>query len=81
MDSGASSSSARDVFGVVISMQISDETGKEVDSKRIDFGKLKLDQVRELADLFTMIASNIEYIKKLEPQYERLDKSKPAYLR
>lgn len=68
------------IFNVCVTMEISDENGKEVDSKKIDFGKLKLDQVRGLTDLFSMMASNIEYIKKLEPQYEKLDKSKPAYL-
>lgn len=73
-------SSSSEVFGVVVSMQITDMSGKEVDSKKIDFGKLKLDQVRGLTDLFSMMASNIEYIKKLEPQYEKLGKSKPAYL-
>ncbi len=74
------SESSSDIFEVVISMQITDESGKEVDSKKIDFGKLKRDQVHGLADLFSMMASNVEYIKKLEPQYEKLDKSKPAYL-
>jgi hypothetical protein len=70
-----------DVFEVVVSMIITDSSGKEADSKKIDFGKLKRDQVKGLADLFSMMASNVEYIKKLEPQYERLDKSKPPYLR
>ena len=72
--------SSQGIFGVVVSMQITDESGKEVDSKKIDFGKLKLDQVKGLTDIFSMMASNIEYIKKLEPQYEKLDKSKPPYL-
>jgi hypothetical protein len=72
--------SLSEIFGVVVSMQITDESGKEVESKKIDFGKLKRDQVKGLTELFSMMASNIEYIKKLEPQYEKLDKSKPAYL-
>jgi Zn-finger domain-containing protein len=75
------SNDASGIFGVVVTMEITDVTGKEVDSKKIDFGKLKRDQVKGLADLFSMMSSNIEYIKKLEPQYERLDKNKPPYLR
>ena len=74
-------SSDSEVYEVVVAMKITDSSGKEVDSKTIDFGKLKKDQVKGLADLFAMMASNVEYIKKLEPQYEKLDKSKPAYLR
>jgi hypothetical protein len=74
------SDSSSDIFEVTISMQITDESGKEVDSKKIDFGKLKRDQVKGLADLFSAMASNVEYIKRLEPQYEKLDKSKPGYL-
>ena len=74
-------SSDSEVYEVVVAMKITDGSGKEVDSKTIDFGKLKKDQVKGLADLFAMMASNVEYIKKLEPQYEKLDKSKPAYLR
>jgi hypothetical protein len=76
-----SSSKMQEIFGVVVTMMITDTTGKEVESKKIDFGKLKRDQVKGLADLFSMMSSNVEYIKKLEPQYERLDKSKPPYLR
>ena len=75
------SSESSDIFGVVVTMMITDTSGKEVDSKMIDFGKLKRDQVKGLTDLFSMMASNMEYIKKLEPQYEKLDKSKPPYLR
>ncbi|MHB1907338.1 MAG: hypothetical protein ACYCQJ_00550 [Nitrososphaerales archaeon] len=74
-------SSDSEVYQVVVAMKITDSSGKEVDSKTIDFGKLKQDQVKGLADLFAMMASNVEYIKKLEPQYEKLDKSKPPYLR
>ena len=67
-------------YDVVVSMEISRENGVAVDSKRIDFGKLKEDQVRGLTDIFTMMAANIEYLKKLAPQFERMDKSKPQYL-
>jgi hypothetical protein len=68
------------IFSVVVTMIIMDDAGKEVDSKKIDFGKLRRDQVKGLADLFSMMSSNMEYIKKLQPQYEKLDKSKPPYL-
>jgi Zn-finger domain-containing protein len=67
-------------FDVVVSMEISRENGDTVDSKRIDFGKLKEDQVKGLTDIFSMMAANIEYLKKLAPQFERMDKSKPQYL-
>jgi hypothetical protein len=67
-------------YDVVVSMEISNEKGSQVDSKRIDFGKLKEDQVKGLTDIFSMMAANIEYLKKLAPQFERMDKSKPQYL-
>lgn len=54
--------------------------GKSVETKDVDFGILKKSQVRGLTDLFSMMAANVEYIKKLAPQFEKLDKSKPAYL-
>ena len=68
-----------DLFGVEVTMLVSKD-GKEVDRKRVDFGKIKEAQVKGLADLFSMMAANIEYLKKLTPQFEKLDKSKPAYL-
>lgn len=68
-----------DLYDVVVTMQISKE-GKDVDLKKVDFGKLKEAQVRGLADLFSMMSSNIEYIKSLTPQFEKIDKSKPSYL-
>ena len=60
-------------------MQISKD-GREVDRKKLDFSKLKEAQVKGLADLFSMMSANIEYIKSLTPQFEKLDKSKPSYL-
>lgn len=68
-----------DLFSVEVTMLVSKD-GKEVDRKRVDFGKIKEAQVKGLADLFSMMAANIEYLKKLTPQFEKLDKSKPAYL-
>ena len=67
-------------YDVIVSMEISNEKGDQVDSKRIDFGRLKEDQVKGLTDIFSMMAANIEYLKKLAPQFERMDKSKPQYL-
>jgi hypothetical protein len=67
-------------YDVVVSMEISSEKGVPVDSKRIDFGRLNEDQVKGLTDIFSMMAANIEYLKKLAPQFERMDKSKPQYL-
>lgn len=68
-----------DLYDVTVTMQVSKE-GKDVDQKKIDFGKLKEAQVRGLADLFSMMSSNIEYIKSLSPQFEKIDKTKPSYL-
>jgi hypothetical protein len=68
-----------ELFQVVITMQIS-KRGREVESKRVDLGELKEDQVKGLADLFSMLAANVEYIKKLTPQFEKLGRSKPGYL-
>jgi hypothetical protein len=66
-------------YNVEVTMQVSKQ-GKEIDRKRVDFGLLKEAQVKGLADLFSMMAANIEYIKNLTPQFEKIDKSKPAYL-
>ena len=66
-------------YNVEVTMLVSRQ-GKEIDRKRVDFGMLKEDQVKGLADLFSMMAANIEYIKNLTPQFEKIDKSKPAYL-
>ncbi|MGA2874791.1 MAG: hypothetical protein ABSE82_04535 [Nitrososphaerales archaeon] len=66
-------------YDVEVSMKISKD-GKNVETKNIDFGILKESQVKGLTDLFSMMAANVEYIKKLAPQFEKLDKSKPTYL-
>ena len=66
-------------YSVEVTMRIS-KHGNEVDKKRVDFGLLTEAQVKGLADLFSMMAANIEYIKNLTPQFEKIDKSKPAYL-
>jgi hypothetical protein len=72
-------SESGELFQVVVTMQIS-KKGKEIESKRMDLGELKEDQVKGLADLFSMLAANVEYIKKLSPQFEKLGRSKPGYL-
>ena len=68
------------VFDVVVTMSIGQE-GREVEARRIDFGKVREDQLKALTDLFSTIASNVEAIRNLAPLYEKLDKSKPSYLR
>jgi hypothetical protein len=75
------STDPKDVFGVVVSMKITNDQGEEVDSKTIDFGKLRSDQLKGLTDVFAMMASNIEYIRKLAPQYEKVGSTVPPYLR
>ncbi len=68
-----------DSYDVSVTMQVS-KNGRDVDRKKVDFGKLKEAQVKGLADFFSMMSANIEYIKSLTPQFEKIDKSKPAYL-
>ena len=68
------------VFDVVVTMSIGQE-GKEVQSQRIDFGKVREDQLKALTELFGTISSNVEAIRSLAPVFEKLDKSKPSYLR
>ena len=68
-----------DSYEVIVTMDVS-KNGKDVDRKKVDFGKLNEGQVKGLADLFTMMSANIEYIKSLTPQFEKLDRSKPSYL-
>jgi hypothetical protein len=67
-------------YNVEVIMTVSRD-GRDVDKKRVDFGKLKEAQVTGLADLFAMMAANIEYIKALTPQFEKLDKTRPDYLK
>ena len=71
--------SSDDDYTVQVSMNIS-KKGQTVETKKIDFGHLREAHVRGLTDLFTVLAQNVEYIKKLAPQFEKLDKSKPGYL-
>ncbi len=68
-----------ETYDVTVTMQIS-KGGRDVDRKKMDFGKLKEAQVKGLADVFAMMSANIEYLKSLTPQFEKLDKSKPEYL-
>ena len=70
---------SREEYNVEVTMKISKD-GRNVETKSIDFGKLKESQVKGLTDIFSMMAANVEYIKKLSPQFEKLDKSKPTYL-
>ena len=69
------------LYSVIVSMKVSDEEGKEVDSKTVDFGKLQADQLKGLTDIFAMMASNVEYIRNLAPQYEKVGNTIPPYLR
>ena len=66
-------------YDVIVTMHVSKD-GRDVDQKKVDFGKLREAQLRGLADLFSMMSANVEYIKSLSPQFEKIDKSKPAYL-
>jgi hypothetical protein len=68
-----------DSYDVTVTMQVS-RNGRDVDRKKLDFGKLKEAQVKGLADIFSMMSANVEYLKSQTPQFEKLDKSKPAYL-
>jgi hypothetical protein len=66
-------------YGVEVSMKISKQ-GRLIETKNIDFGTMKESQLKGLTDLFSMMAANIEYLKKLAPQFEKLEKGKPNYL-
>lgn len=66
-------------FTVEVVMSVSRD-GAEIDKKRVNFGKIKEAQVKGLADLFSMMAANIEYITALTPQFEKLDRTRPEYL-
>jgi Zn-finger domain-containing protein len=68
-----------DNYDVTVTMEIS-KNGRHVDQKKVDFGKLREAQVKGLADLFSMLSANMEYLKSLTPQFEKIDKSKPTYL-
>ncbi len=73
------SADEKELYDVKVTMQIS-KKGKVVETKNMDMTKLNEAYVKGLADLFSMLAANVEYIKKLTPQFEKLDKSKPNYL-
>ena len=70
----------KNFFGVVVTMKITSEEGAELESKTVDFGKMREDQLKGLTDLFSMMASNVEYIRKLSPQYEKVGNTAPPYL-
>jgi hypothetical protein len=71
--------SPEEEYRVEVSMKIS-KHGSIVETKNIDFGIMKESQLKGLTDLFSMMAANIEYLKKLAPQFEKLEKGKPNYL-
>ena len=70
----------RNLYDVVVSMDISSGEGIEGRFQENRFWKAKEDQVKGLTDLFSTIAANIEYLKKLAPQFDKMNKSKPQYL-
>ncbi|MDG6996056.1 MAG: hypothetical protein JRN52_09035 [Nitrososphaerota archaeon] len=74
------SSDDKELYDVKVTMQIT-KKGKIVEMKNMELNNLNEAYVRGLADLFSMLAANTEYLKKLTPQFEKLDKSKPSYLR
>ena len=73
------SADEKELYDVKVTMQIS-KKGRVVETKNMDMTRLDEAYVKGLADLFSMLAANVEYIKKLTPQFEKLDKSKPNYL-
>ncbi len=68
------------IHRVVVSMDIYENEVK-VDEKEIDFGKMHKVALRELVDLFSLMAKDIEQVKKLGPQIRKLEKEKPEYLK
>ncbi|MGI0079582.1 MAG: hypothetical protein ACRECH_08155 [Nitrososphaerales archaeon] len=79
-DNNPQGMNATRIFDVVVTLSIG-QNGKEVETRKIDFGKVRDDQLKALTDLFATISSNVDAIRKMAPIYEKLDKSKPSYLR
>jgi len=65
---------------VVVSMDIF-ENEAMVERKQIDFGRMDKDALKELVDLFSLMAKDIEQVKKFGPQYRKLEKKKPEYVK
>ena len=66
-------------FSVSVNLRVL-EKGKEIDSRRIDFGKLDKKGLDELLTLFSIMEQNIEQMKKMEPVFEKHDRTKPGYV-
>ncbi|HKW03809.1 MAG TPA: hypothetical protein VJN71_00795 [Nitrososphaerales archaeon] len=72
--------SSKKTFEVKVTMNIS-QGGKELEARQIDFGSVNEDQLKALTDLFSTISTNVDAIRSMAPLYERLDKTKPSYLK
>jgi hypothetical protein len=66
-------------YEVVISMKITSE-GKEVDTKKIDLGKMDRKALDNLVGLFSLLSTNLEQIMSFAPQIGKVDERKPAYV-
>jgi hypothetical protein len=68
------------VYHVTVSMIIDEEGKGVIDKKQIDFGKMDFEALKELTDMFNLMSKDIDQIKRLKPQFEKIEKTKPEYL-
>lgn len=68
------------IHRVIVSMDIF-ENDRIVDKKEIDFGRMDKEALNELIGLFSLMAKDIEQIKKLSPHIRKLEKETPDYLK
>ena len=68
------------VYRTKVIMEITDDKGELVRKREIDLGKMNESALNELNDLFSLMSKDIDQIKKLEPQFEKLAKREPEYL-
>jgi hypothetical protein len=68
------------VYRTRVIMEVTDDRGELVKKRSIDLGKMNENTLNELNDLFSLMSKDIDQIKKLEPQFEKLAKRDPEYL-
>ena len=57
------------------------ENESKVEQKQIDFGMMDEAALNELKALFSLMAKDIEQVKKLGPQIRKLEKENPEYVK
>lgn len=77
---GGGTSKQSKIYGVTVSMIIDEEGKGEIDRKEINFGRMDSAALKELTDMFSLMSKDIDQIKRLKVQFEKLEKTKPEYL-